>query len=521
MNPGGTMNMVMGRVDEDDFRELVQKRADPLLTLVSHLSQCPQINDFFTRPLAGELLSQAMQMEEFLDTYDAGKCCEWCNLRSLTAAIKLFSDVGYELLHISHRLPTYRLMPVAKNFAAATDETLRFTCHVLLGIANEMVAKARELGLTIPSGEGIAEMYVERVLRGHLPHDCTARRVETVAETVALLATAFLNLASETEDVRAASRTKPEEYALCAAASLTEERLRSLEFRFHNLQSKYDTYVSGTEVERKDEDLPVLRGHASVVFHLLRIATALAHYYERHVRKEPCIAPPLAQRLISADALLSVLMDYCVTSIDLYIGCTVSLCQEMLKRYAEIGRIEVPIPGYRGFHVRPSTLISKLALHYGSKVQMLLADDVYDASQPLDLFRANEKINAQKRRWLAREIVRIETGQEHPACEAVAAVVYSTVLALAQRSKLILYEQPLELPEPMSNPDATLLERVISETGRLLAMGKIDIATDMTAQFIGDKRVLADIRLLAEYGYGEDAFGNNVALPEKLSYLRR
>jgi len=62
---------------------------------------------------------------------------------------------------------------------------------------------------------------------------------------------------------------------------------------------------------------------------------------------------------------------------------------------------------------RPSTLISKLVLHYGSKVQMLLGDEVYDASFSLDLFRANEKINAQKRRWLANEIVRLNLVPEH------------------------------------------------------------------------------------------------------------
>ncbi|MEJ2704569.1 MAG: hypothetical protein P8Z79_19215 [Sedimentisphaerales bacterium] len=43
----------------------------------------------------------------------------------------------------------------------------------------------------------------------------------------------------------------------------------------------------------------------------------------------------------------------------------------------------------------------------------------------------------------------------------------------------------------------------------------------MEAKFIGDKRVLFDIKLLAESGYGEDNFGNNIPLPEKLSYLRR
>ncbi len=513
--------MVTGRVNKNEFQDLLERRAQPLLSLVSYLTQCNPSEDFLTRPLAGELLSQAMQLEEFLDTYDAGRCCTWCNLRSLTAAFKLFAEVGYELLHIRHRLPTYRLMSVSKDFAAATEETLTFVNGILLGAARELVATAQDLNLKVPSGDDIGELYAERQLLGHLPHDCRARRSQTVAETVALLATAFLNLASETEDVRAASRAKPEEYALCVTASLTEERLRSLELRFHNLQSKYDTYVSGTETALTDPDLPVLRGHASVVFHLLKIATLFAHYYERHVNKEACIAPPFAHRLISTDALLAVLMNYSITFIDLYIGCTVNVCQEMLKRYAEVGRIEVPIPKYRGFHVRPSTLIAKLVYHYGSKVQMLLGDGTYDAGMPLDLFRANEAINAQKRRWLAGQIVELKLFPEDSTTEDVTSVVRSTILALAQRGKLIMYEQPLDIPEHTGKVEGTLLEKVISETGRLLALGKIDIETDMTAQFIGDKRVLADIRLLAQYGYGEDNFGNNIALPEKLSYLRR
>ncbi len=193
----------------------------------------------------------------------------------------------------------------------------------------------------------------------------------------------------------------------------------------------------------------------------------------------------------------------------------------MLKRYAEVGRIEVPIPKYRGFHVRPSTLISKLVFHYGSKVQMLLAEEAYDAGSSLDLFRANEKINAQKRRWLAREIVRLGLVPERTESDDPTAVVRNVVLTLAGRSKLVMYEQPLELPDRVGGAEGTLLEKVISETGRLLAMGKIDIGTDLTVQFVGDKRVLADIQLLAEYGYGEDNFGNNIALPKKLAYLRR
>jgi len=508
-------------VNEPDFQQLIERRAQTLLALAGRLGECDHPRDVLTRPLLGELLSQSMLLEELLDTYDAGKNCKWCTLRSLIATMKLFSDVSYDLLHVRHRLPSYRLMPVERDFVAATNEALEFTVAVLTRTAREMLTQTRGLGLNVPERHGREDSYDEPLPQGLLAHDCEARQAETVAEMVALLATAFLNLASESEDVRATSRARPQEYAIRVFAAISEERLRTLEFQFHNLQSQYDTYVSGTQAERQDTDLPVLRGHASVVFHLLRMSTLFAHYYERHVNKPHCAASPLTGLLVEPDALLSVLMDYSITFIDLYIGRAVSLCQEMLKRYAEVGRIEVPIPKYRGFHVRPATLISKLVHHYGSRVQMLLAEDVYDASSALDLFRANEKINAQKRRWLAGEIVRLALVPERTESDDPIAVVRSVVLTLAERSKLVMYEQPLELPDRICGAEGTLLEKVISETGRLLAMGKIDIGTDLTVQFVGDKRVLADIQLLAEYGYGEDNFGNNIALSPKLAYLRR
>ena len=515
------VSMDASPVNEQDFKRLIDKRAQSLLALAAYLAECPHPREALTRPLLGDLLSYSMQLEELLDTYEAGKNCAWCAVRSLTATTKLFSDASYELLHICHRVSSYRLMPVERDFVAATNEALEFTSTVLAHAAEEMLTQARGLGLSIPHKADIENFYEERSVQGLFPHHCGARQVETVAETVTLLATAFLNLASESEDVRAISRSRPEAYATPISPALTEERLRSLEFQFHNLQSQYDTYVSGTEAEHEDKDLPVLRGHASVVFHLLKTATLFAHYYERHVNKQHCATSLFVKFMVEPDALLSVLMNYSVTFIDLYIGRAVSLCQEMLKRYEEEGLIEVPIPKYRGFHVRPSTLISKLVLHYGSKVKMLLGDEVYDAGSPLDLFRANEKINAQKRRWLAKEIVRLGLVPERSEVADPIAIVRSVVLALAEKSKLLMYEQPLELPERICGAEGTLLENVTSETGRLLAMGKIDIGIDMTVQFVGDKRVLADIECLAQHGYGEDNFGNNIALPKKLGYLRR
>ncbi len=514
--------MVSRILSDDDFRNLISNRARTLLGLARHISQCRSKDEILTRPLMGELLSQSTQIEEFLDAYGAGDNCRWCALRSLTAAAKHFSDASYELLHIRYGLPGYHLLSIGQDFLKATKETLEFTADVLMEVADKMIKKASDLDLPMPQQIRLQELSCpEELPDARLKRDCETRRVETVSESATRLATAFLHLAVESKYVRAASQAKPKEYVAYAADSLGEEKLRSLELQFHNLQALYDTYVSGTEAEQLDTDLPVLRGHISVVFHLLRTATLFGHHYERHVKKQICGSQCQQRPLVQTEALLNVLMKYSVTHINLYIGCAEQLCHEMLKRYAEVGQIEVQVPPYRGFHVRPSTLISKLALHYGSELKMELGNEVYDASSPLDLFRANEKINAKKRRWLAAEIVRLGLVQEGWGQKDTKIVVRDVVLSLAGRSKLILYEQPLKLPERPAQKEGKLLEKVIDEMARLLAMGKIDVDAQLKAKFIGDKRVLEAIKLLADSGYGEDKFGNNVALPEELAYLRR
>ena len=517
-------------IDEIKFKQLISERGRILLSLANILCHSKSIEEVITRPFLGEMLAQSTELEELLDAYGAAYNCQWCRFRSVVAAIKGFSDIGYELLHILNVLPDYHLLPTGKDFVHDTKETLEFTSGVLLHVCCKLLVQIDQLGLNhlseqasecqiLESLDGLS--FKEELPEGKLPHLCERRPIETASETVIFLATAFLNLAAGSKDVRAAARAKPKDYASYVANSVSEENLRSLQLKFHNLQSLYDTFVSGTEATELDPELPVLRGHISVVLHLLRTATLFAHHYERHINKRLCEARTRQGPFVKADQLLSILMNYSIAHASLYIDSAVNLCQEKLKRYAEVVQIELPVPQYRGFHVRPSTLISKLVLHYGSKVQMKMDNAVYDAGSPLELFRANEKINAQKRRWLTQEIVRLNLVKEEVRKNNIEDIVLGVVLTLAGRAKLILYEQPLKLPDEPALTNGTLLEKVVDEIARLLAMGKIDVECKMTATFIGDKRVLNDIKVLAESGYGEDKFGNNVPLPEKLSYLRR
>jgi len=508
-------------VDYDEFRNLIANRGRKLLCIAKFLSQGEPRQIKLVRPVLGELLSQATQLEELLDAYDARNNHQWCRFRSLVAAVKLFSEVGYELLHILHSLPRYKLLPIEQDFVRATKEAVEFTTKVLLDVAGQLIKQSYELNVNMCLKQPDADLFQEQLPAGRLPHDCATYTAKTVGETVALLATAFLNLAAETEVLCADAQTWSRDRPFELPESVSEKSLRRLKFMFHSLQSLYDTHVSDTETEGLDADLPFLRGRIGVVFHLLQIGTLFAHYYERHICGQIGDASNRPRLLTDPESMLSMLMNYSVIYGTRYIESAKRLCQEMLKRYAEFGRIEVCVPRYRGFHVRPATLIAKLVLHYGSEVRMELGGDQYDASSPLELFRANEKINAQKRRFLVNEVTRLALLEPEAEQKNMMQIVRDVVLTLAEKSKLILYEHPLRLSEEPVPRGGILLEKVTAELARLQATGKIDVESDLRAAFVGDKRVLADIKLLAEGGYGEDNWGNNIALPRELSYLRK
>lgn len=463
---------------------------------------------------------QSTQLEELLDAYGARNNSRWERFRSLTAAIKLFSYVSYELLHIQHSIPAYRLLDIGEDFEKHTVDAIAFTKSVLVEATHRLLEEARNLQLTVPAIDLPEEYYSEKLPSGRLPHDLGARKLEAVSQTISMLATSFLNLSAECTQSLPKESINPNVPLSDYISLLREDKMRSFELRFHNLQSLYDTYVSTTEAEGGDPGIPVLRGHISVVLHLLRTARDFAHYIERHAGPFRVHLPPGRQRLVEPEVLLNVMMNYSIHFVIQYLNSAENLCRLMLQHYTEKGSIEVPVPPYRGFHVRPSTLIANIVLHYGSDVTMELDGKTYDAKAPLHLFRANEEINAHKRRDIADEIVRMNLIPTDSPEEDPVSFIRNILMTLSEYNKLIIYEKPLQIHPVLSEKNTPLLKLVMDEIIRLQAAGKIDIFTDTKVKFIGDKRVLADIELLANHGYGEDLFGNNIPLPDGLEYLR-
>lgn len=509
-------------IDDGQFGDLVHQRSRPLLELARRLVAMSGSELALTRPLSGRLLLESGRMEELLDEYGASHNRRWSRFRALTATLRNFARIGQALAHVQRRLPTYRLQPVASDFQAATGDHLRLVGGVVAEVAAGLLEEAGQLGIAIEEIAPSPEDFAEYLPPGRLIRNRDDRITGDTATTVAHLATEFLNLAAESDQMLAAARVAPANYADCFPDPVSEERLRQLAFRFHNLQSLYDTHVAGTSIETADPDLPTLRGHVSVIYHLLGMATDLAHYYERHVSPATGDTVPGERPVVDAEATLATLFGYAMAFSSDYLAAGQRRSQDILRRYAEPGRLEVPVPCYRGFHVRPSNLVARIVAHYGSEVRMDLDGKQFDAGSPLDLFRANEAINARKRRWLAAEIARVHPDRAGALdAAAIEAAVLAIVHRLAGEGRIVLYRQPLQLSDQIGQREGGVLENTVAEIASLQATGQIDIRTDLTVTFIGDKRVLADVDTLARHGYGEDAFGNNVLLPRELCYLRR
>jgi hypothetical protein len=516
-------------LSDEAFRSLLASRTRELLGLALYVRRHFGQRGCFTKPLLAALLSEATTVEELLDAFGVRHNRRWYPLRTAVALLKLFSRVSYLLLHILHFLPTYSLLPIEGNFERATRRTLSFTCSVVGRGTGALLRTVQALGIEAPPAMPSPETFAERLPKGSLPFDRESLKVASPEETVVHLATAFLNLAEESRFLHIGPKEPGQSYADWIPDPISEERLRTLEQKFHNLQSLYDTHISDSNVESLDRDLRVLRGHITVIFHLLETATCMAHYCERHIlsfsRQGTGDRGGAAMRcpagVVDPVRLLQALIDYSLAFASRYILRTRGLCHDMLRRYAIQGRISVPVPPYRGFHVRPSTLIARIVSHYGSEVTMELEGEQYNAGITLDLFRANEKLNARKRRQLAEEVDALGLGGGWPPEEQPTELVRKAVQVLFSQNRLVIYDRNLPLSEARPLEGESQEAFVTRTLVQLLTMGKLDVETDSSVGFLGDRRVLEDIRLLAQNGYGEDAFGNNLPLPQKLAYLRR
>ncbi len=473
------------------------------------------------------LTEQAELAEQLLDSCGAKENRAWFLLRELTATILCFSRVAYVLRSLEHQVASYDILD---------QETLEF--QVISGNVRavfdrmfpkafaQFVNEARNLGVTVPNSPFTHKDFPSFRSPGRLYKDLLVDRSSAkVEEAIVKIATSYLEVAEEYTSLGFSKIFPAQVLADMVPEHVNEERLRTFEAEVHNLQSVYDTYIQYTGIEASDPRLQKLRGCVATALRLLEIATVLVHFHERHERNSRHVEIYRhLQEVTGTYQILDIMGNYALFYCTRFLQKGKQLSEEAVMLYAQITSKRIPIPMYRGFHVRPSTYIAKIARHYGAELEMHLDDEVYDASCVFDLFRANEKINMEKRRLIAKRL--ISDSYITAATKTSLSNIMKRELKCLLDEELIVTHQEI-LPEDLIVPDidkeelsAEDVRQMMNECiTRLLALGKIDILMSLSVTFIGDKRSLHDIEILARTGYGEDEKGNNVPLPEEISYL--
>ncbi|MCP4396492.1 MAG: hypothetical protein GY801_04140 [bacterium] len=519
---------ILGQEDihAHDFLSVVSSQIADFLKIIPFIKGEGQDRSTYSKRFYEYMSSQTKLAVALLDSCGAKENRAWFLLRELVATIRCLSTVAYQLRYLEIRVRSFDILKHdTQDFQEITAEVREIFDRLLQNTFKACEREALNLGITIPENGVHSEDFPLFRSPGRLHADMREEHLKKEDEAIVKIATSFLEITDEYTALGFGRLFTAQELVEMVPDRVNEERLRTFETGVQNLQTVYDTHIQYTHMEAKDSRLPKLRGCISIALHLLEIATELIHFHERHERyaRQAAIYKHL-QKIIGVYQTLDLMGNYALFYCTQFLREGKRLSEEAVMDYAQIISKRIPIPIYRGFHVRPSTYIAKIVRHYGADVKMHLGDEGYDAGCVFDLFRVNEEINMEKRRLIAKKLLSAK-----PITDMAGDILTHTLKRVLNElidERLVVKHQEI-LPEDLEikgleKPELTpedvrgAMNQVIA---RVLAIGKIDILMPVSVTFIGDRRPLKDIEILAKGGYGEDAQGNNVPLPKEISYL--
>ena len=382
------------------FYEKVNIFSHDYLMCCLYLSELGDPKNAFTKKLFAKLISSSLLLEDFLDFHGAKNNKTWYYYRELAAAVRHLSLGANFQKHIYNRLEYYDL-PEYADVQKEGLVTFEFLIRALLRMAPVILDEARVLGIPIPEQRyGSADF--PRITTGELlDYDIDDQHKDLQKKNIVKIASEFLNITKDFDQLKFYETYSAEDLLSVVPDKVNEVEVRRYEMLLHNLQSSFDTYVIHGGFRYGDRKLKQLRGSFSVVLHLLQMVGRLLHFYERHLHEAGykntyLIVQERLARLVDPDILLDRTINYGLFYACHFLTTGQELAREILNDNVERTRIKVGIPQKLGFHARPSLLVAKIVQHYGGQVEMLVAEDRFDASSVLDMQWAGGKIQKEK-----------------------------------------------------------------------------------------------------------------------------
>ena len=231
---------------------------------------------------------------------------------------------------------------------------------------------------------------VESEPQARLPHNLDEEATPEAQLKAAELGAKFLTYKAILEERSEGKHfTNPDEMRRYVLEVGGEEQCRFFETRIHNLLSRYDTYIRGTQLETQNANLKRLRGYIALDLLLLETMTLLTHFYQRHendIRSQE--AKNLIARLVDKGQVLDRILNYALYYLHAFMKECAPLAEEMIQTYTRQTRLAIEIPEGVAFHVRPVSLVTKVVEHHGTPVAMTIGEETCDAGSVLQVLMA-------------------------------------------------------------------------------------------------------------------------------------
>ena len=377
-------------ISEEDFAGILEPFSGPLLSLSHHAgASADQKNSKrLHMGFLANVIKSASDAEHLLDRYRARYNLNWIYFRELTASAKNFGKASFLLEELKRNFnPESVIIKNPEDFMKRADAASFFLNEVIVNIFLELQKEARRLGMKIPEEAPLSTYDLKLEREVILPHTIGESADAETALTTRKILHRVVAFGEKTGFLERVIQSKARGLAAQIPRHLNEGKLRRLGTRLHNLVSWYDSYVVNHSIEREFPELKRMRESFSVQLNLSKIATILAHYFERHLM----LPSPVVNRLKESVPPSRLLEEALFFTLDLQVKCfhaAKGFAEAVLPSILEEVTYDLPVPQNLGFHARPSTLVAKLVQQHGVTVKMLVDDQTFDAGSILELLSA-------------------------------------------------------------------------------------------------------------------------------------
>ncbi len=374
---------------EDEFLELAQEHSRNFLKIHSFLQNERRGH---TRKFYSHLIGEAEEFESFLDDHCARDNRTWHFFGELVACVRNLAKVAFTLGHVQNRYHAYGLQDAQSDrFLKDAGDVSAFLDDTIFCLFEEVKREALRLGMRFPRGalreDSIGEFYPQKRLPNNIDDD--EEEVSDARRVLAKIASQYLGVIGKIEHFGWNNGTGSDGLECVVPNKVDEEKTREVVALIHNLQSSYDHHIRRTPLEMQDERVKRFRSFISMPMHLMGIVNWLSHLYERHILTARCEKDGKGiPRILDGARMLDILFNFSLFYANKYLQGGKNLARDLLEKYTEVDTCELRVPEKLGFHLRPASLIVKLARHYGTKLSLIVDGKEYDASNVLSITMA-------------------------------------------------------------------------------------------------------------------------------------